>query len=144
MYKCKYFQIEELVSKAVLDKYGELAWSFIDVRLLKTLDFLREQLDRSITINNWKWGGRLSQRCLRENTCEIVRKKTSLNQIYISGHVQGIAADFDVKGMTSVEVRLWIIENQESLPYPVRLEGEVSWIHIDMRETNNQVYIFNP
>lgn len=143
MYKCKYFKIEELVSKAVLNKYGDHSWSFIDVRLLKTLDFLREQLDKSITINNWKWGGHLSQRGLRENTCEIVKKKTSLNRIYLSGHVQGIAADFDVKGMSAEEVRQWIIKNQDSLPYSVRLEGKVSWVHLDMRETSKKVYVFN-
>lgn len=143
MYKCNHFILEELVSKAVIDKYGDKAWSFLDPRLLKTLDFLREQLGRPITINNWKWEGEFSQRGLRENTCDIVKKKTAQGVIYLSGHVLGIAADFDVKGMTAGEVRRWIVENQESLPYPVRLEDKASWVHLDVLETDNQVYIFN-
>jgi hypothetical protein len=35
--------------------------------------------------------------------------------------------------MTAEEVRQWIIEHAEELPYPVRLERGVSWVHMDTR-----------
>jgi len=43
-----YFEIEELVSKAVFDKEGENAWRFFDPRLLETMLFIREYFGKPI------------------------------------------------------------------------------------------------
>ena len=51
----------------------------------------------------------------------------------MSAHSQGTAVDFDVKGMTALDVRNWIKVNQVLLPYPIRLEQDVAWVHLDMR-----------
>lgn len=49
IYKCKYFQIEELVCNHVLQSYPEnQAWSFLDEDLKKTIDVIREILDISL------------------------------------------------------------------------------------------------
>ena len=48
-----------------------------------------------------------------------------------SGNTQGVAAL--VIGMTAEEVRQWIIDHADELPYPARLERDVSWIHMDTR-----------
>ncbi len=144
MYKCKYFIIQEFVSPAVYKKYGETAWQFLDPRLLKFMDWIREQLEKSITINNWCFGGKLTQRGLRENISEIVKTKTNNNSLYLSAHVLGQAADFDVKGMTAGKVRSWLIGHQEELPFPIRIESMVSWNHLDVRDTGSQVYVFQP
>lgn len=144
MYKCKHFIIQEFVSPEVYKKYGETAWQFLDPRLLKFMDWLREKLGRRITINDWKWGGKFTQRGLRENLSEIVKSKTDNNILYLSGHPLGQASDFDVEDMTAGEVRAWIVENQEELPCPIRMESMVSWNHVDVRDTGSQLYMFQP
>jgi hypothetical protein len=35
-----------------------------------------------------------------------------------------------------------IIENQDKLPYNIRLEDEVSWLHVDVRDRGVKVYLF--
>lgn len=144
MYKCKHFILAELVCKHVYYKYGQTAWQFLDPRLLITLDWIREKLERKITVNNWIWGGDFTQRGLRCNLCALVKSKTEKGKIYLSPHPLGQGADFDVEGMTAGEVRAWLIENQEELPYPIRIESMVSWIHLDVRDTGNQIYVFAP
>ena len=47
--------------------------------------------------------------------------------------MQGDAVDFDVHGMTAAEVRRWIADNKEKLPYPIRLENNTNWVHLDVR-----------
>ena len=56
MYKCKHFKAHELVPPAIYDKFGERSFMFLDDRLLKLCDALREEFG-SATINNYKWGG---------------------------------------------------------------------------------------
>ena len=143
----KYFCLEELVDEEVFNKYGDTAWQFLDIRLLKTLLFIRVSLGTTMTINNWKWGGRFSQRGLRHNRSAMVKNKTN---IYLSAHMLGKAADFDVKGMTSVEVRQWLVDNNEALPYKIRLERklngkQISWCHLDTNSnpSNPKVYEFD-
>ena len=146
----KYFCIEEFVSKEVVRMYGENSWQFLDIRMLHNLLIIREELDSSITINNWKWGGKFSQRGLRENTCQMSSEKTKSDKLYLSAHTMGRAIDFDVAGMTAEKVRFWIKDNHFKLPYKVRLENEmngkqISWVHLDTfsNKKNPHVYLFN-
>lgn len=146
----EYFTIEEFVDKSTFDKFGQTAWQFIDIRLLKTLLIIRVELGKGMTINNWKWGGGFSQRGLRTNICNIVKKKTDAGRLYLSAHTMGKAVDFDVKGMTAEEVRMWIKDNEVLFPYKLRLEHNmkgkpISWCHIDVfsKSSNPQVYLFD-
>lgn len=146
LYIPKYFEVQELVCPHVFNKWGHnpnFIWNFFDPRLLQTMDFLREKIGKPIYVNNWSIGGNLSQRGLRCNICDLVKSKTIASKIYVSSHILGQACDFDVKGMTVQEVRVWIQSHALELPYSVSLEDGVSWVHIDMREQNNQkVYLF--
>lgn len=142
--KSKHFIIQELVSEKVWVKYSETAWQFIDPRLLITLDYIREAFNRPITINDWNRLGNFEQRGLRTNLDAIVKRRTNQNKLYCSAHCFGQAADFDVKGLTAEEVRQWLIFNSDSLPYPIRLEAGVNWVHLDVRDTGEKVYLFNP
>jgi hypothetical protein len=146
----KYFCIEEFVSEAVYKKYGETAWQFLSIRLLHTMLIIRKELGKSITINNWKWGGKFDERGLRENTCSMVMKKNRLGKTYLSAHVLGSAVDFDVKGMNAMDVRIWLVGSASKLPYKIRLENEmkgkqISWVHLDVYSNakNDKVYLFN-
>ena len=64
MYKCKYFDIKELVPEHVYEDRGEKAWELLDNRMLMTLDRLRE-IYGPITVNDWSWGGENQWRGLR-------------------------------------------------------------------------------
>lgn len=137
----KHFVLQELVCQDVYNKYGTMAWQFLDNKLLETLEFIREHLGKPIIINNWHRGGHFSQRGLRCNLCPLVRDKDTP---YLSTHIFGQGVDFDVKGMTAKEVRRWIIKHQHQLPYNIRLETDISWIHLDVRGGKDKITYFKP
>ncbi len=142
----KYFGIRELVGKRALNKYGERAWRFLDPKALHALLIVREGINRRITVNS----GNRQQRGLRTNIQQIVRNKSIKNRLYISAHVQGKAFDFDVEGMTAVEVRRWILNNSKLFPFKIRLENNkngnpISWVHLDTHweAKNPLIYLFD-
>lgn len=135
MYKPTHFTATELFPDAVINKYGEQCWQFMDDRLLETLDFIRESIDKSIFINIRGGVKQFQNRGYRPNTY----KKT----LYCSPHLHGRAVDFDVDGMTAQEVRNWLKENADKLPYPLWVEDDVTWIHIDVRQSDkDKLYFF--
>ena len=133
----KYFIVQELVCKHTYMKFGERSWQFLDTELLHTLLVIRKNIGKAMYVNNWDMGGPLSQRGLRCNICQLVKDKTKANSVYLSSHGNGAGVDFDVKGMTAQEVRNWISENQVLLPYPIRLESGVTWVHLDIYDVQN-------
>lgn len=140
----KYFSIEELVDKTVYDKYGESAWKFLDETALACLLAVRTGLNKPMTVNNWNIGGSFSQRGLRHNMSSLVKNKTRL---YLSAHIFGKGFDFDVKGMTSVEVREWISNNPDSFPCRIRLERNmsgipISWVHLDTMSDDSKPKVY--
>jgi len=143
-----YFRIEELVDKAVYDIHKENSWKFIDKDILSCLLVIREGIGKPITVNTWIFGGTLSQRGLRHNMSSLVKKKT---RVYLSAHMFGKALDFDVEGMTAVEVREWINNNTNLFPCKIRLERNIngkpiSWVHLDIMadiDQEEQVYSFD-
>lgn len=140
--KAKHFTIKELVCPHVYQKYGERAWMFLDSRLILNLDTIRERLNRPITVNT----GSLTQRGLRCPQCQIVKDKIKAGELYMSAHTMGKAVDFDVEDMEADEVRLWLARYGGLLPYPIRLEKDVNWVHLDVfpNTENLKVYFFNP
>jgi len=140
------FHISEFVGPQVYKKYGDDAWKFIDIRLLQTIDVLRYWIDKPITINNYYWGGSFKQRGLRTNLGSIFMGKFKKGILYLSAHVLGKAVDFDVQGMTAIEVRNWIVANQKIFPFKIRLETGVNWVHLDIisEEKNPKIYKFIP
>lgn len=129
-----YFDTQELVCKHVYERFGDEALKFFDHRLLETLLFIREGINKPIYVNNWQIGGDLSQRGLRCNRCALVKEKTRLEKVYLSAHIFGKGVDFDVKGMTAQQVRDWLESHKEELPYKLRAEDGVSWVHIDISD----------
>lgn len=143
--KIPFFSVKELVCKHVYERYGENAAMFLDEKLIETLNVIREQILCSpMTVNNWHAGGDFTQRGLRCNICELVKNKTDAGRLYLSAHMLGKAVDCSVEGMTAEEARRHIIDKQELLPYPIRLEDGVSWLHFDLYKNgkNEKVYLF--
>ncbi len=119
------FSIGELVCPHVLSKWGERSWQFLSTEYLHTLLIVRRDiLQRPMSCN----GGDFSQRGLRCNLCELVAGRTTP---YLSSHVLGQAGDFSIKGITAAEARQMIHAEAELLPYNMRMEHGVTWLHID-------------
>lgn len=141
----QYFDIRELVCKHTFNKFGEKSWQFFDTEFLEMLLILRRDvLCAPMTINNWSFGGKFTQRGFRCNICPIVKKKTLLNRIYLSAHCNGAAIDADVKGMKAYQARDLIKKKQAMFPMNIRVEGGVSWLHIDIYDNGkgNKYYSF--
>lgn len=146
----EFFVIEELVSEEVYNAYGNDSWAVFQKDTLHCLLIMREGIDKPFTINTWLWGGSFGERGFRENICDISKKKTEKGKLYTSGHVLGCAFDFTAKGMSSDDVRQWIVSNAELFPCKVRLENKmngesISWVHFDNKfyERHPKVYLFN-
>ena len=139
MYKCKYFKIQELVSKIVYDRYGDFCWRFFSDDFKKDLDTIREHHKSGLTINDWVFGKTNFSQCgFRSNLDPMVKGKTTL---YCSAHCMGKAVDLHSKD----NVKLWndckyLIENGK-LKTIKRLESQEStkngWVHVDCFETND-------
>lgn len=137
----RYFKIKELVCQHILAKFKgreDVAWDFLNKDLLEVLLWIRETLGKPITINK---GSLATQRGMRCNLCQMVKDKVVA---YLSSHVLGSGIDFDVEGMTADEVRQWLVDNQDSLPHSIRLERDVTWVHLDVRnETSEKIIWFD-
>lgn len=131
----RYFDVEELVCPDVLKKYGERAWQFFDTALLHTLLVVRRDILKVPLYAND--GVSFTQRGLRCNLCELNKSKTDSRNLYMSAHSLGKAVDMVSPKMTAQQMRDKIAENADLLPYNVRMERDVSWLHIDTYDTGN-------
>lgn len=134
----QYFKLQELVCPHTYKVFGEKGWQFLSTELLGTILALRRDiLCVPLYINQ---AGGFTQRGLRCNLCELVKEKTMAEQIYLSAHVTGNAIDFDARGMTAEQARDRIRTQRLMLPFPVRLEKDVTWVHLDVYDyLNGQV-----
>jgi hypothetical protein len=155
IYKPRNFILSELICPHVLNTFGSRAWSFFDERLLMTMDFLRDQWNAPVYVNNYdmlketreKLGLPLfDERGCRCIQCDIVKKAIRDGKIYCSAHIRFQACDFNVFKMTSDKVTLWLLSNYQMLPFPIRIEKNTKgWTHIDMSNTGtNKVELFIP
>lgn len=140
----KYFKVKELVCPHVLENHGERAWMFLVTIYLHTLLVLRRDILQVPLVCNTTT---LTQRGLRCNLCDIVKEKTEDDIVYLSAHHLGIGGDLSSPEMTAEEMRQKIEEKQDLLPYPIRIEKDVNWLHIDCYDDiddNNKITYFNP
>lgn len=161
-YEPRYFAPAELVSKPVYEAVTALAkalyadnqdmreryirytiYSLFEPDLLKSLDFLRELYGPAI-INNWKNNGDFQQRGMRTPESEYYNPGSmhSLRSNRLVG-----ACDLSFSDYTAEEIREDIKKREsegESMPF-TRMEDEVTWIHVDVKETGlDKVYFFKP
>ncbi len=136
--RCRHFRIQELVPRAVFEKYGPASWWFLDPRLCNLLDFLRSRYGKA-WVNNWEAGQ--EQRGLRTEggiSSAGVR----------SFHFQGMGADVTFPGTPAEEVRedLLRLYGPDGTPGPnpicafLRgLEDKVNWVHVDVRNSDRLI-----
>ncbi len=128
----KYFNIKELVCNHTYNKFGDSSWQFLDTKLLHTLLVIRRDILQTPMVINYT--GHF-QRGLRCNVCELVKTKVNT---YLSAHILGKAFDASMKTLTGAQARALIKKHQDLLPYPIRMEKNVSWLHVDVRDTSTQ------
>lgn len=131
MYKPEHFTLQEFLPKVFYEnnfgRYGDMLWIIFDERLLWTYDQLRERYGR-VTMNDWLWGGSNQYRGWRPLDCLIGAK--------ISQHKFGRAGDGIFK-QPAEEIRQDILKYQkdEMFQYITVIEKDVSWLHIDCRNS---------
>ena len=138
MKKAKHFKIYELVPPKTYTKYGEKAWWFIDTKLIDLIDAMRDEFGRA-TINSYKWGGNREWSGLRTPDSDYY-------SVY-SQHSHGRAADIIFNDISSNDVRKRMIENPEkwlAICPSITLEDGVTWVHIDVRNSELGINLFKP
>lgn len=128
MYKTKYFKLWELLPKEIY-KNEEEGWDLIDERLLKTADAIREIIGKPLICNTWYTGGKRGYSCARIPACKEY-SKGSYHSVRDDRKVMAI--DVISTEISAEEMRSKIKENEASLPYPIRIEKGVTWLHVDV------------
>lgn len=139
-FKCVNFALYELLPKELyVDE--ETGWDMFDEKLLRTIDVVRDILGIGLICNNWKHGG-------KRNYCGA---RTKDSDVYMYGSYHSVRPDRKVMAtdlispkMTAAKMRQILIENASKLPYPVRIESGVKWLHIDTASVvGYKIYFFN-
>lgn len=137
----RYFDIREIACPHTYNTWGDKSWRFFTTPLLATLLTIRRDLLKvPMYINDYKNGGKNTQRGNRCNLCNLVSSKTNAGKVYLSQHMFGNAFDcvFDSKsGMTAQKARDIIRAGEDILPYVIRLEEDVTWLHVDCMDLAN-------
>ena len=125
-YKCKHFEIHELVPKAIFEARGEKAWELLDERMLITLDRLRERYG-AMYMNNYFWGG--------DDQWRGLRTPDSPYYSPTSQHSYGRGADPLFKHVSADKVRHDIDLEPDDLTFEFisSYELDVAWFHFDVR-----------
>ena len=134
----QFFDIQELVCPHTYKRFGEVSWQFFDTDFLENLLILRRDiLQVPMTVNDYKWGGRWTQRGFRCNICQLVRDKTLNNDIYLTAHANGAGIDSVFKSITAEQARQKIREQYSKFTIPIRIEKDVTWLHFDIYDPGN-------
>lgn len=124
-----YFEIQELVDKPTFERLNKSSIWMLRPEAVKGLVDLRKYLNKPITVNDWLWGGNLSNRGYRSIESTVGGK--------FSQHRVGNAFDINVKGMSSDHVNEFIQENYYKFGITTLEDKRFtkSWTHIDWRYT---------
>lgn len=127
----EHFVIQEFVDKATFETEGENSVTFIDKNLINIAEFIRTDIGKPVTINDWHTGGQFKESGLRSANTSIGAKK--------SAHKLGKAIDVKVKDMGGKEWYDYVVKNAKKL-YELglrRIEDKsiaTTWCHMDTKE----------
>lgn len=149
VYIPKYFELYELLppelytyDMMVSEQARERAFAtYFDPKLLVTIDIVRGKIVKAQLIcNTWFHDGNRVASGYRSKTCSV--------GVAQSQHKLGKAVDLICYKYSAEQMRQMIFENQHLLPYPIRVEADVNWLHIDTKEhsrgphSNEKIYFF--
>lgn len=130
----KYFQLYELLppelytyDMMVSEEARERGFAnYFDERLLITIDVVREIIGLPLICNTWFQDGNRKNCGFRSLQCSV--------GVAQSQHKLGKAVDLICHKMSAEEMRQKIEANKDKLPYQIRIELGVNWLHIDVKE----------
>jgi len=130
----KYFKIYELVPKVYFERGEELnLWRHLSPELVHNIDLIREDWGRSLTANNYFWGGKSQYRGWRPQDCPIGAPK--------SAHKQGLAIDLVPHNLTLIP-EFWLFCHDNAEKYGITEIEDKSltptWVHISWRIHNQK------
>jgi len=97
-------------------KCNNCGFSTVDIELLELLELIRARFDAPVTITS-------GCRCRLHNT--------AVGGFFRSKHLEGIAADIKVKGVSPKEVYKFV---DGYAPNKYGLKAYSSWTHVDVRQ----------
>ena len=129
----KYFKAHELVPLQLFNLLNEtLCMQMVDDKLIVSIDAIKERFpDGTMTINNYMWNG--------DRGWSGIRTKGSPYYSPTSQHSIGKAIDAVFSKYDIEEVRQYILDNPTEFPHIKGMELDVSWLHIDVRDSNTVV-----
>lgn len=136
----KNFILQEFVPESVWNKYSTNSTWFIDPRIIRIAQFLRDRYGLPATINNWHRGGEYN-----ESGYRLPTTKTGAS---LSQHKFGRAIDIkflDKSNSFYDEIREDIKKHEEEfrkVGVTAVEEGTKSWIHLDCRFTTLDTILF--
>ena len=130
----KWFQLYELLppelysyDMMVSEDARERAFAtFFDEKLLITIDIVRDIIGLPLICNTWFQDGNRKNCGYRTKACSV--------GVENSQHKLGKAVDLICHKMSAEEMRKKIDANKDKLPYQIRIEKDVNWLHIDTKE----------
>ena len=150
----KYFDTHEIASLYVCNTNSpSTIYGMFDERLKELIVWVREGIGRPMYANNWILYEKLKQANPRlvkfeQRGIRVKDDPDCKRQKFVPGsaHFKGKGLDFDVKGMTAEQVRVWLYDNQEEAPVRFRVEKGVNWVHVDVmpHKASDKAYFFNP
>ena len=122
--------------------------SKMDSKIIIVAQWLRDQLGKPVTINNWATGGHYHESGLRSLTTKTGAKKSAHKPLPEHGGI-GKAIDIKIKGMTGQQMFDWALKHQMELyALGVReIENAVftkSWLHLSTRGNHLAIKIIKP
>lgn len=137
MYRCKYFKIEELVSRKAFEHHGDKCWRFLDPAMLRGLDDCRKRYGK-IHVNTWLWGGPMEYRGLR------LPGELSGSSDF-SAHRHGKAVDIELLEVTPEYLRQEILSGRWQPPGLTELElATPTWVHMAFSTNVDPLLTFYP
>jgi len=131
----KNFVIQEFVDKATYERFGDKSEWFIDPRVFKIAQLVRD-LFGPVTINNWHAGGPRQWSGLRTGNSKYY---TTYSQ-----HSFGRAIDMNFKDAEIKEVTKYILDNE----FTFRklglggIELDKTWLHLDVRNSDELIKFY--
>ena len=137
MYIPEYFKASELVPKMIYDIFGDDSFYFLDEKILRIADRIRDHFGAPMMVNNYAKG--LHNRGYRLPLSNVGSP--------LSTHKTGRALDFNIDGLSAEDVYMDIITHEKEffdmgIRRVEKLEHTPTWTHIDIKETNKDIIYY--
>lgn len=102
--------VKQVVPPSMWELFGVQALDKMDQRICEFIEEFREYVDVPLTANDWSWGGRFSQRGVRDYKQYGTHEKMAKSR---SDHITGRAIDLVSSSLTAHELRVKFIEKEQ-------------------------------